>query len=725
MLIARDNDTRRALNERARALVREHGGLGEQDSYGPVQIAVGDRVICRRNDRHVDVDNGTRGTVRAVDELGVAIETDADTFRRLPAVYVAEHVEHAYALTGHGMQGGTVEHAFVVAAPHELTKGWSYTALSRARGQTRLFTITDHEQQEREELAPGERHPKPTEKELYARIARCMQTRDDEDLAIEQLPAEFGAGRADDVELQHATGAKVLQEASAELAEPPTSERAVGAYSRVKEHVEALRAQLEALKTPEVARLEAAERRERELIAHQDELTRRAERIPPTPRLAFVSDRHAAERANLELALDGVRAELDGVRTLRDRLVREVGQPDQIRAERAALEHAVTRAQKERDELLKELVARELAAEPAWAREGLGGRPTRRRERELWDRAARGLARYRFEQGIVDERQALGVRPREPAVAERYEQARATLERVQRELSVGAREHETVEPVGLPRHYYGLLGDARARLLDAALAAEFARVRDLPDEQLRAITSESHQALNGLDHHAAAQALRLEREHAHHQDAARKQAERAAALEQQGAALGWRARHEREQLRHNAGLQRDHATRHSADTERLELELSRLRATGRHPDQWLQDNSERVVTGLAAAGELARREQREIDRQAELAVTQLPAHVRELIGERPISGVQLAHEWERLAERIERHRLEYKLDLGRESPVGPEPSRIGREQRHAYEEQRDQLASEIESHREARGLPVNEQAREIMRGRDETLGREL
>ena len=57
------------------------------------------------------------------------------------------------------MQGGTVEHAFVVAAPHELTKGWSYTALSRARGETRLFVITDSHElgahtREREPVQP-------------------------------------------------------------------------------------------------------------------------------------------------------------------------------------------------------------------------------------------------------------------------------------------------------------------------------------------------------------------------------------------------------------------------------------------------------------------------------------------------------------------------------------------------------------------------------------------
>jgi ATP-dependent exoDNAse (exonuclease V) alpha subunit len=97
---------------------------------------VGDRVIARRNDRELDVDNGTRGTVRAVDSdtRAVTIETDTGDLRRLPGDYVARHVEHAYALTGHGRQGATVEREVVVGAPGDFTSEWAYTALSRARG---------------------------------------------------------------------------------------------------------------------------------------------------------------------------------------------------------------------------------------------------------------------------------------------------------------------------------------------------------------------------------------------------------------------------------------------------------------------------------------------------------------------------------------------------------------------------------------------------------------
>jgi hypothetical protein len=52
----------------------------------------------------VDVDNGMRGTVRHLDANGVTIDTDGGLVRELPAAYVQEHVEHAYSLTGHGMQ---------------------------------------------------------------------------------------------------------------------------------------------------------------------------------------------------------------------------------------------------------------------------------------------------------------------------------------------------------------------------------------------------------------------------------------------------------------------------------------------------------------------------------------------------------------------------------------------------------------------------------------------
>src|SRR5262249_31695060 len=169
VMIARDNETRAALNHAARELSRALGLLGEESSYGPVELAVGGRVICRRNDRLIEVDNGMRGTARALDSDHVVVDTDAGLVRELPVAYVAEHLEHAYSLTGHGMQGGTVERAVVVASPRNLTAGWSYTALSRARGQTQLLIYDREPAVERSDFAPADRTPTAARADLLAR----------------------------------------------------------------------------------------------------------------------------------------------------------------------------------------------------------------------------------------------------------------------------------------------------------------------------------------------------------------------------------------------------------------------------------------------------------------------------------------------------------------------------------------------------------------------------
>ena len=72
LIAARDGDTRRAL-QRARARAPSDRELRADARRGTLlrsrnsMVAVGDRVICRDNDRDLDVDNGTRGTVRHVD----------------------------------------------------------------------------------------------------------------------------------------------------------------------------------------------------------------------------------------------------------------------------------------------------------------------------------------------------------------------------------------------------------------------------------------------------------------------------------------------------------------------------------------------------------------------------------------------------------------------------------------------------------------------------------
>jgi hypothetical protein len=659
-----------------------------------------------------------------VADAGVVIETDGGIPRRLPAAYVAEHVEHAYALTGHAMQGGTVEQAFVFAAPHELTKGWSYTALSRARADTRLFVLTDGQDRDRDELAPGERQSALRGKELHARLARSMRTRDDEDLAIEQLPAPSSAmGRVDQDPQDRGVPVHEREETGAGGCEPvgPTP---IEAFHAARARLASMRAELESLTSPDVRRLEAAERRAAELAARRDELAQRARQLPSAPRRRLATDRHAVERENLASAIAGVDAELRGVRSLHDRLVAEVGDLGEIRATRSAVEQAIASVVADRDTLSRQLITGELEPTPLWATGAIGEQPTERHDRELWDRAARGLARYRLENDVVDDRSALGERPDHAERAERYDHAHTTLDRIRRQLGHHTPERELAEPVALPSDYTRLFGEDRVSALEQALAAERDAARRFTAEQLRTLATEPGEALTELDRQAASRAVRLEHEQAHHQDIAAKQIGRATELESRADTLGWRDRAERGRLRHDAALHRQHAARHTADAERTELELQRLREAGRHPDQWLVDHGQALAMRLAASAELAHRRELEIRREVNSALTEPPAHVRRLIGDPPTSAVRVAREWERVAEHIERHRLTYDLDLDRDGPLGPEPPAIGRNQRSEYEQQRRELAADIDAYRHEHGLVHHEYAREMTREPADTLGRE-
>jgi ATP-dependent exoDNAse (exonuclease V) alpha subunit len=109
--------------------------------------AAGDRLVCRRNDYRpeLDVRNGTRGTVLAVDpwERSLLLGTDEGRAVRLPAEYL-EHVRHGYALTGHTSQGATVERTYLLASPARGGREWSYVAGSRHREDLRVY-LADHD----------------------------------------------------------------------------------------------------------------------------------------------------------------------------------------------------------------------------------------------------------------------------------------------------------------------------------------------------------------------------------------------------------------------------------------------------------------------------------------------------------------------------------------------------------------------------------------------------
>jgi conjugative relaxase-like TrwC/TraI family protein len=181
------------LNAAARTLMEAEGRLGtERLEVVGVDLAVGDRIVCRRNSQALGVRNGTRGTVADVDLEGgcLTVATDRGDSVELPQTYLeAGHVQHAYALTGHAAQGLTVERAFVLGPERGRLREWSYVALSRAREQTRLYVTEPVGEEESHFHELDDRDP-------LTRLAQALEESAQERLASEQRPPPAGPVRA-------------------------------------------------------------------------------------------------------------------------------------------------------------------------------------------------------------------------------------------------------------------------------------------------------------------------------------------------------------------------------------------------------------------------------------------------------------------------------------------------------------------------------------------------
>ncbi len=156
------------LNQRARQHMRREGRLGKAELHAPHRsFAQGDQVICRRNERELDLVNGTRGTITALDpqtgQLTITDNTGAE--RTIDRGYLdSGGLHHAYATTAHALQGATVDHALVLGS-EDLYQQWGYTALSRHRHTARFYL---HANAQDTRPLPGlERQPDPVEERLH------------------------------------------------------------------------------------------------------------------------------------------------------------------------------------------------------------------------------------------------------------------------------------------------------------------------------------------------------------------------------------------------------------------------------------------------------------------------------------------------------------------------------------------------------------------------------
>lgn len=95
------------------------------------RFGVGDRIATRRNDTELGVANREQWTVVGTQPGMVEVVGDAGR-RRLPAAYVREHVELAYATTAYGAQGSTVPTSHVVIGEHTGAAS-AYVGMTRGR----------------------------------------------------------------------------------------------------------------------------------------------------------------------------------------------------------------------------------------------------------------------------------------------------------------------------------------------------------------------------------------------------------------------------------------------------------------------------------------------------------------------------------------------------------------------------------------------------------------
>jgi len=143
MMASRNSDVD-DLNRRAHQLMADHGHLhGEPLHLDGRPFQIGDRVVCLRNDRRLDVRNGTLGDVTHIDHQQRTLTIDTpDGTRRLPAEYHDDgHVRHGYAVTIHNAQGTTCDHALLLGSD-ELYRESCYVGLSRGRESNRIYAVS-------------------------------------------------------------------------------------------------------------------------------------------------------------------------------------------------------------------------------------------------------------------------------------------------------------------------------------------------------------------------------------------------------------------------------------------------------------------------------------------------------------------------------------------------------------------------------------------------------
>lgn len=207
VMVSGSNADVKALNERAQ---RDRIAVGEVmptsvSLHDGTKLGVGDRVVTRTNNRMLRttgdggfVKNGdvwnvdgvlSDGTIRVqrVDGVGVI---------NLPAPYVTEAVELAYASTIHRVQGMTVARSHTLVTD-QTTREQLYVAMSRGRLSNSVYVVTDP-------LVDADLHAPAPDRDAAMRILRTVIAHEGAELsATETYERDLARSEAIDTLLDH------------------------------------------------------------------------------------------------------------------------------------------------------------------------------------------------------------------------------------------------------------------------------------------------------------------------------------------------------------------------------------------------------------------------------------------------------------------------------------------------------------------------------------------
>jgi len=140
MIFTHSNEECDELSGQIRDRLKSHGMLAQdiavETPRGTRLFAREDRLMFLRNERSMDVKNGTLGTITHIDRTGMVVRTDDGRTVAFDHNRYAD-VTHGYVATIHKAQGVTVDRAHLLATP-SLDAHASYVALSRHRESVHL-----------------------------------------------------------------------------------------------------------------------------------------------------------------------------------------------------------------------------------------------------------------------------------------------------------------------------------------------------------------------------------------------------------------------------------------------------------------------------------------------------------------------------------------------------------------------------------------------------------